>query len=43
MAVRKVWDHAINLNGDFKASKARVYPLSLEAKRKRYKSLSTSI
>jgi len=27
MPVRKVWDHAIDLNNDFKASKARVYPL----------------
>jgi len=27
MLVRKVWDHAIDLNDDFKASKARVYPL----------------
>jgi len=27
MSVRKVWDHAIDLNDDFKASKARVYPL----------------
>jgi len=27
MPVRKVWDHVIDLNGDFKASKARVYPL----------------
>ena len=29
---RKVWDHAIDLNGDFKASKARVYPLSRNEK-----------
>ena len=28
MPVRKVWDHAIDLNEDFKASKAKVYPLS---------------
>jgi len=28
MPVRKVWDHAIDLNDDFKPSKARVYPLS---------------
>ena len=28
MLVRKAWDHAIDLNDDFKASKARVYPLS---------------
>ena len=27
MLVRKVWDHTINLNDDFKASKARVYTL----------------
>ena len=25
MLVRKVWDHAIDLNNNFKASKARVY------------------
>jgi len=30
--VRKVWDHAIDLNDDFKASKARVYPLSRNEK-----------
>jgi len=28
MPVRKVWDHAINLREEFKASKARVYLLS---------------
>jgi len=28
MPVRKVWDHAIDLKKDFKASKAKVYPLS---------------
>jgi len=28
MPVRKVWDHAINLKEDFKASKAKMYPLS---------------
>ena len=28
MLVRKVWDHVIDLNDDFKASKARVYSLS---------------
>jgi len=28
MLVRKVWDHAIDLKEDFKASKAKVYPLS---------------
>jgi len=28
MPVRKAWDHAIDLNDNFKASKARVYPLS---------------
>jgi len=27
MPVIKVWDHAINLREDFRASKARVYPL----------------
>jgi len=33
MPVRKVWDHAIDLNNDFKASKARVYPLSRNEKK----------
>ena len=32
MLVKKVWDHAINLNDDFKASKARVYLLSRNEK-----------
>jgi len=32
MLVRKAWDHAIDLNDDFKASKARVYPLSRNEK-----------
>ena len=32
MPVRKVWDHTIDLNNDFKASKARVYPLSRNEK-----------
>ena len=32
MPVRKVWDHIIDLNNDFKASKARVYPLSRNEK-----------
>ena len=32
MLVRKVWDHVIDLNDDFKASKARVYPLSRNKK-----------
>ena len=32
MPVRKVWDHAIDLNNNFKASKARVYPLSRNEK-----------
>jgi len=32
MPVRKAWDHAIALNDDFKASKARVYPLSRNEK-----------
>jgi len=27
MLVRKIWDHAIDLREDFKASKAKVYPL----------------
>jgi len=30
--VRKVWNHAINLRDDFRASKARVYPLSRNEK-----------
>ena len=28
MPTRKIWDHAIDLKEDFKASKAQVYPLS---------------
>jgi len=32
MPVRKVWDHVIDLSDDFKASKARVYPLSRNEK-----------
>jgi len=32
MPVRKVWDHTIDFNDDFKASKARVYPLSRNEK-----------
>jgi len=32
--VRKVWDHAIDLNDNFKVSKARVYPLSRNEKKK---------
>jgi len=28
MPTRKVWDHAIDLKEEFKASKAKVYPLS---------------
>ena len=28
MLVRKVWDHAVDLKEEFKASKAKVYPLS---------------
>ena len=32
MLVRKVWDHAIDFNDNFKASKARVYPLSRNEK-----------
>ena len=31
--VRKVWDHAIDLNNNFKASKERVYPLSRNKKK----------
>jgi len=34
MPVRKVWDHTIDLNDNFKASKARVYPLSRNEKEK---------
>jgi len=34
MPVRKVWDHTIDLNSDFKASKVRVYPLSRNEKEK---------
>jgi len=30
--VRKAWDHVIDLNNNFKASKARVYPLSRNKK-----------
>ena len=37
MPVRKVWDHAINLRDDFKASKARVYSLSRNKKEKMQK------
>jgi len=33
MPVRKMWDYAIDLNNDFKASKARVYPLSRNKKK----------
>ena len=32
MPVRKVWDHAIDFRDNFKASKARVYPLSRNKK-----------
>jgi len=32
MLVRKAWDHAIDLNNDFKASKAKVYLLSRNKK-----------
>jgi len=32
MPVRKVWDHAIDLKEDFKASKAKVYSLSRNKK-----------
>ena len=32
MLVKKVWDYAIDLNNDFKASKVRVYPLSRNEK-----------
>jgi len=31
--VRKVWNYAINLQNDFRASKARVYPLSRNEKK----------
>jgi len=40
MLVRKVWDHAIDLNDDFKASKARVYPLSRNEKEEVQKFIS---
>ena len=30
--IRKVWDHAIDLNNNFKVSKAKVYPLSRNKK-----------
>jgi len=33
MPVRKAWDHAIDLNDDFKISKARVYSLSRNKKK----------
>ena len=33
MLVRKVWDYMIDLNNNFKASKARVYPLSRNEKK----------
>jgi len=33
MSVRKIWNHAIDLNNNFKASKARVYPLSRNKKK----------
>jgi len=33
MPVRKVWDHAIDLYNDFRASKVRVYPLSRNEKK----------
>ena len=32
MLVRKVWDHTIDLNNDYKASKAKVYSLSRNKK-----------
>jgi len=32
MLVRKVWDHAINLREDFRASKVKAYPLSRNEK-----------
>ena len=34
MLVRKIWDHVIDLRDDFKASKARVYPLFKNEKEK---------
>ena len=34
MPVQKVWDHTIDLREEFKASKARVYPLSRNKKDK---------
>ena len=42
MPMRKIWDHAIDLKEEFKASKARVYPLS-RTKGKRSNSSSRTI
>ena len=33
MPVEKIWDHAIDLQDNFRASKARVYPLSRHEKK----------
>jgi len=33
MPVRKVWDHVIDLQDNFRASKVRVYPLSRNEKK----------
>jgi len=37
MPVRKMWDHAIDLQDNFRASKARVYPLSRNKKKEVHK------
>jgi len=34
MPIWKIWDHAIDLKEDFKASKAKVYPLSRNKRNK---------
>ena len=39
MPVIKVWDHVIDFNSDFKASKTRVYPLSRNKKEEVQKSI----
>jgi len=37
MPVKKVWNHVIDLQDNFKANKARVYPLSKNEKEKMQK------
>jgi len=37
MPVKKVWNHVIDLQDNFKANKARVYPLSKNEKKKMQK------